>query len=87
ISTAPEQKKGAQPYQIVVIAITPTGEKSAPGGEGHLSASGACRIFSEDSLVVTHPTTNSPACGSGGCRPGEFRVRAALPLRDQGERG
>ncbi|KUM56834.1 hypothetical protein ACN42_g10366 [Penicillium freii] len=48
------------------------------GGEGHVSGSGACRIFickivvfmafrktynSEDSLVVTHPTTNSPACG------------------------
>ncbi|KAJ5196721.1 hypothetical protein N7449_007200 [Penicillium cf. viridicatum] len=43
------------------------------GGEGHIGGSGACRIFrcrivvfrafSEDSLVVTHPTTNSPACG------------------------
>ncbi|KAJ5512843.1 hypothetical protein N7463_002395 [Penicillium fimorum] len=35
------------------------------GGEGHSSGSGACKIDiqAEDSLVVTHPTTNSPACG------------------------
>ncbi|KAJ5196072.1 hypothetical protein N7449_006551 [Penicillium cf. viridicatum] len=43
-------------------------------GKGHVSDLEArrifrCRIivvfraFSEDSLVVTHPTTNSPACG------------------------
>ncbi|KAJ5783594.1 uncharacterized protein N7518_009271, partial [Penicillium psychrosexuale] len=46
---------------------------------------------SEDSLVVTHPTTNSPACGlcavssSVGVAWGEKWVSAALRSRDQGE--
>ncbi|KAI9035558.1 uncharacterized protein KD926_003260 [Aspergillus affinis] len=53
------------------------------------------RHNSRDSLVVTHPTTNLPACGLNTARrraaaarpPGELADEAALPSRDQGELG
>ncbi|KAJ5395165.1 uncharacterized protein N7487_009468 [Penicillium crustosum] len=56
-----------------MTATTRSEEQSVREGKDKSAVQGKCRIFrcrivvfrafSEDSLVVTHPTTNSPACG------------------------